>query len=65
MLFGMYTSAGTKTCGGLPGIMFHEESDVHQFVTQFKIDYLKVDNCNGMGNPLYWRYKRVSDQINL
>jgi len=45
--------------------MFHEESDVHQFVTQFKIDYLKVDNCNGMGNPLYWRYKRVSDQINL
>lgn len=64
MKFGMYTSAGYKTCAGLPGIMTHEETDIKQFIEQFKIDFLKVDNCFNDGKPIFWRYKRVADAIN-
>ena len=44
--FGIYTSAGTKTCNrdnGFPGGLGHEESDAQQFAS-WGVDYLKYDN---------------------
>lgn len=46
--FGMYNSAGTGTCMGLPGSFGREEQDAKQFV-DWGIDYFKYDFCN---NPL-------------
>lgn len=46
--FGMYNSAGTGTCMGLPGSFGREEKDAKQFV-DWGIDYFKYDFCN---NPL-------------
>lgn len=46
--FGMYNSAGTGTCMGLPGSFGREEKDAKQFV-EWGVDYFKYDFCN---NPL-------------
>ena len=42
---GIYSSAGTKTCQGLPGSIDHEEADAKMFA-KWDVDYLKYDNCN-------------------
>jgi alpha-galactosidase len=44
LLFGIYTSAGTKTCQGLPGSLGFEEQDAQTF-SEWGVDYLKYDNC--------------------
>jgi len=43
--FGIYTSVGENTCGGLqPGIMGHHQIDAETFAS-WGVDYVKVDRC--------------------
>ncbi|KAI5785173.1 alpha galactosidase precursor [Pyronema domesticum] len=42
---GIYSDAGTKTCGGYPGSLYFEDIDAATFA-EWGIDYLKYDNCN-------------------
>ncbi|KAK4557021.1 hypothetical protein LTR86_006002 [Recurvomyces mirabilis] len=42
--FGIYSSAGTKTCGGYPASLGYEEIDAATFAS-WGVDYLKYDNC--------------------
>ena len=43
--FGIYSDAGTKTCGGRPGSQGHEYQDALQYA-RWGVDYLKYDWCN-------------------
>ncbi len=43
--FGIYSDAGTKTCGGFPGSRGHEFQDAQQYAA-WGVDYLKYDWCN-------------------
>ncbi len=43
--FGIYSDAGSKTCGGQPGGMGHETQDAETFAS-WQIDFLKYDWCN-------------------
>ena len=43
--FGIYSDAGTKTCGGRPGSRGFEYQDSKQYAA-WGIDYLKYDWCN-------------------
>ncbi len=43
--FGMYSDAGTQTCGGRPGSQGFEEIDAATFAS-WEIDYLKYDFCH-------------------
>ncbi|MEU7176783.1 MULTISPECIES: NPCBM/NEW2 domain-containing protein [Streptomyces] len=62
--FGIYTSAGTKTCSavGLPGALGHESSDAQQFA-DWGVDYLKYDNCNNQGVDARQRYRTMRDAL--
>ena len=42
--FGMYSCAGTLTCGGYPGSFEHEFTDAATFVV-WGVDFLKYDYC--------------------
>lgn len=41
--FGTYSSAGFKTCQGLPASLQHEVVDAQRFAS-WEIDFLKYDN---------------------
>lgn len=43
--FGMYSCAGTRTCGGKPGSYGYEEIDAKTFA-EWEVDYLKYDYCH-------------------
>ncbi len=62
--FGIYTSAGTKTCNtaGFPGGLGHEYSDAQQFA-DWGVDYLKYDNCNNQGVDAVLRYTTMRDAL--
>jgi len=45
---GIYSCAGTKTCGGRPGSYGYEVKDANQYAA-WGIDLLKYDNCNMEG----------------
>ncbi len=63
--FGIYTSAGTKTCNaanGFPGGLNHEKQDAKQFAS-WGVDYLKYDNCNNQGVDAQQRYKAMRDAL--
>ncbi|MFI9832938.1 NPCBM/NEW2 domain-containing protein [Streptomyces sp. NPDC051913] len=62
--FGIYTSAGTKTCNtaGFPGALGHEYSDAQQFA-DWGVDYLKYDNCNNQGVDAKSRYTTMRDAL--
>ncbi|MDG9718337.1 NPCBM/NEW2 domain-containing protein [Streptomyces sp. DH24] len=62
--FGIYTSAGTKTCSdiGFPGALGHEYSDARQFA-QWGVDYLKYDNCHNQGVDAKLRYTTMRDAL--
>ncbi len=53
---GIYESAGTATCQGLPGSLDHETVDAQTFAS-WQVDYLKYDNCNNQGRPAVDRYR--------
>ncbi|GAB3408624.1 NPCBM/NEW2 domain-containing protein [Flindersiella endophytica] len=52
---GIYSSAGTATCQGLPASLGHEDVDAASFA-EWGVDYLKYDNCNNQGVPARERY---------
>ncbi|MEU9518729.1 NPCBM/NEW2 domain-containing protein [Streptomyces sp. NPDC048224] len=62
--FGIYTSAGTKTCSdiGFPGALGHEYGDARQFA-DWGVDYLKYDNCNNQGVDAKQRYTTMRDAL--
>lgn len=43
--FGMYSCAGTHTCGGKPGSFGYEEIDARTFA-EWEVDFLKYDYCH-------------------
>ncbi|EIM81948.1 alpha-galactosidase [Stereum hirsutum FP-91666 SS1] len=66
--FGIYSSAGTYTCGGKFGSLDYEEIDAQTYA-DWGVDYLKYDNCYNQGRagtPLisYERYNNMSMALN-
>ena len=58
--FGMYSCAGTHTCGGHPGSFEHEFDDAETFA-ECGVDYLKYDYCYKPDHiPGEVLYKRMS-----
>jgi alpha-galactosidase len=62
--FGLYSSAGTKTCNsaGFPGGLGHEQQDANLWAS-WGVDYLKYDNCNNNGVDAQQRYKTMGDAL--
>ena len=55
--FGLYSCAGTLTCGSRPGSFQHEFTDAETFA-KWGVDFLKYDNCqkpDGMEDHLLYR----------
>ncbi|GAA1537348.1 NPCBM/NEW2 domain-containing protein [Dactylosporangium maewongense] len=59
---GIYSSAGTATCQGLPASLDHETVDAQTWAS-WGIDLLKYDNCNNQGRPAAQRYKAMGDAL--
>lgn len=63
--FGIYTSAGTRTCNslGFPGGIGHEQQDANLFAS-WGVDYLKYDNCGDhLGQSAQQRYTAMRDAL--
>ena len=63
LLFGLYSDAGTKTCAGRPGSLNYETQDAETYAN-WKVDYLKYDNCNNQGIAPEKRYPIMRDALN-
>lgn len=63
LLFGLYSSAGTKTCQGRAGGLDYEDVDAQDYAS-WEVDYLKYDNCNNQGRPSIERYSKMRDALN-
>jgi len=68
MKFGMYSSAGTFTCGKYPGSLDYETQDAEFFASN-GVDYLKYDNCFNRGQSgtpklSFDRYNVMSRALN-
>lgn len=61
--FGIYSSAGTLTCGGYPGGLGHEVDDANDYAS-WGVDYLKYDNCYNEGVPATKRYGDMANALN-
>ncbi|WP_308167934.1 NPCBM/NEW2 domain-containing protein [Catellatospora tritici] len=59
---GIYSSAGTATCQGLPASLDHEVVDAQTWAS-WGVDLLKYDNCNNQGRPAIERYKAMGDAL--
>ena len=59
---GIYSSAGTKTCEGLPASLDHEAADAKKFA-EWGVDYLKYDNCNDQKRPDIARYTAMNNAL--
>jgi alpha-galactosidase len=59
---GIYSSAGTATCQGLPASLDHEATDAASFA-EWGVDLLKYDNCNNQGRPAIERYTAMADAL--
>jgi alpha-galactosidase len=53
--FGMYSDAGTHTCGGRPGSKGFEYHDAQSYA-EWGVDYLKFDWCNTQGQDVIESY---------
>lgn len=62
MKLGIYSSAGTMTCQGLPASLGHEVEDAAKFA-EWEVDYLKYDNCHNQGVPFMDRYEAMGDAL--
>jgi len=60
--FGIYSCAGTKTCGGYPGSWGHEFQDARTFAA-WGVDYLKYDWCDHGDANARDAYKRMSEAL--
>lgn len=59
---GIYSDAGTQTCGGMPGSLGHEYQDAIQYA-RWEIDYLKYDWCNTTNINPQGAYQLMSDAL--
>ena len=59
---GLYSDAGWKTCGGLPGSRGHEFQDAIQYA-RWGIDYLKYDWCNTDGADPETAYNTMREAL--
>jgi alpha-galactosidase len=60
--FGIYTDAGSKTCGGYAGSLNYEQSDANTFA-EWGVDYIKEDWCNTTGLDAQTQYKIMSEAL--
>ena len=60
--FGIYSDAGTYTCGGQAGSLGYEKIDASDYAT-WGVDYLKYDNCHSEGIPALIRYTPMSEAL--
>jgi len=56
---GIYSDAGSQTCGGRPGSRGYEFQDAQQYAS-WGIDYLKYDWCNTEGLKAEGAYKTIT-----
>ncbi|KAJ3528219.1 hypothetical protein NM688_g8024 [Phlebia brevispora] len=66
--FGLYSNAGTYTCGGRFGSLGYEEIDAQTYA-EWGVDYLKYDNCyneglSGTPKISYDRFANMSRALN-
>ena len=61
--FGIYSSAGDKTCQSRPASLNHEVADANQFA-RWGVDYLKLDNCFSENIDPKIRYPKMRDALN-
>jgi alpha-galactosidase len=61
--FGIYSDAGTKTCGGRPGSRGYEFQDAAQYA-RWGVDYLKYDWCNTSTQNAEASYRTMRDALN-
>jgi alpha-galactosidase len=57
--FGVYSDAGTQTCGGRPGSKDHEVQDARTYA-EWGVDYLKYDWCHTEGQETRASYGLMS-----
>jgi len=60
--FGIYSCAGTNTCAGRPGGLFHEVQDARIYAA-WGVDYLKFDWCNHADESSKHAYSRMRDAL--
>lgn len=60
--FGLYNSAGTKTCAGFPGTRGYEYQDA-RFYASLGVDYLKYDWCGTEGINAKEAYTTMSKAL--
>lgn len=60
--FGIYSCAGTETCGGRPGSRGHEFQDAYMYA-QWGVDYLKFDWCKTEGQNAEESYRLMSQKL--
>jgi alpha-galactosidase len=61
--FGLYSDAGTNTCQKRPGSLGYETQDAERY-KEWKIDYLKYDNCFSTVTDVKLRYQAMHDALN-
>ncbi len=59
---GIYSDAGTHTCGNMPGSLGHEYQDAIQYA-RWGVDYLKYDWCNTRDINPRGAYRLISDAL--
>src|ERR1019366_1953933 len=64
MKFGIYSDAGTKTCGGRPGSRGYEFQDARTYA-RWGVDYLKYDWCSTDGQTTQESYTLMRDALQL
>ncbi len=60
--FGIYSDAGTYTCGGKPGSKGYEYKDAETYAS-WGVDYLKYDWCNTEGQDPVQSYTLMRDAL--
>jgi alpha-galactosidase len=60
--FGIYSDAGSQTCGGRPGSRGHEYQDALKYA-EWGVDYLKYDWCNTEGLKAEGAYLTMRDAL--
>jgi len=60
--FGIYSDAGTETCGGRPGSRGHEYQDAAQYAA-WDVDYLKYDWCKTGKEDAQAAYTTMRDAL--
>ena len=63
LLFGIYSSAGYRTCAGYPASLGKEQVDAQTFA-EWGVDYLKYDNCFNAGKASIERYAAMRNALN-